>query len=287
MHPAAIFGCLLMIGFSFVETASSQEATVEKQSFKHSTELSEWIEASGPPLSRLMGNEKWEAIANHSPFAWSVGIENGKPVAKPFSQQESERERASKIPFSAKADLFYGAHAVQGVESGWIVGFNGGEFSAGLYWISPDGQQNYRISDHQIVELFRLNGRNLGIEGLSHLTTSRGSLIEIFRPATVQWQVRTLLTLPSAPITVALVPDGSMLIVLRDSIAKVTLDLKMEHIVRNLPWDRLYPNSSVLSPDGNTLYVGMRKYVAKYDIQSRRLKYLIPKPANANSASPK
>ena len=40
------------------------------------------------------------------------------------------------------------------VSDGWIIGFNAGEFGAGLWWFSPDGKKREKISGDQVVGFF-------------------------------------------------------------------------------------------------------------------------------------
>ena len=72
--------------------------------------------------------------------------------------------------FTPAVGQFRGASAFARVGDGWFVGFNQGEFGAALYWFSLDGQRNYKISDHQVLQFVRVWDGICAIEGLAHMT---------------------------------------------------------------------------------------------------------------------
>src|SRR5262249_33153839 len=155
-------------------------------------------------------------------------------------------------------------------------GFNKGEFGGALYWFSRDGKQNYKVSEHQVVDFFSLTNGLHAIEGLNHLSTSRGSLIRIARPQPqAHWQASVVAELPFAPCAVSMRRNGSMLITLSDSLVSVSRDYRINTIVEEALWGGLYPNSSILSRDEKKLYIGMRQFVGELDLSTRKLRLLV------------
>ena len=99
------------------------------------------------------------------------------------------------------------------VDDGWLIGFNEGEFGGALYWFSRDGKRSFVISSDQIVDFFSLADGLYAIEGLAHMSASRGSILRISRPKQgVPWQARSVLALPYAPYAVTVRRDGTAVI---------------------------------------------------------------------------
>jgi hypothetical protein len=59
-------------------------------------------------------------------------------------------------------------------------------------------------------------------------------------------------------------------------------DRKVTTPLPDAPWGGLYPDSSVLSPDQQKLYIGMRQFVGEFDITTKKLRLFIPSPAFLN-----
>ncbi|MEL6371819.1 MAG: hypothetical protein AAFR03_14005 [Pseudomonadota bacterium] len=69
------------------------------------------------------------------------------------------------------------ASAFLELESGWIVGFNLGEFGGGLWWVDNEGN-GQKLSYENIHDIF-WNGDNIIVTtGLAHLSLDGGSLLE-------------------------------------------------------------------------------------------------------------
>ena len=163
------------------------------------------------------------------------------------------------------------------VGDGWLVGFNHGEWGGALYWFSSDGKRNYKVSDHQIVQFFGLADGLYAIEGLAHMTMSEGSIIRISRGSDrLHWRADTFTKLPFAPYAVSVRQDNTMLVTLSDALVSIDGRGKVKTLLTNPPWIGLYPNSSVVSADGQKLYIGMRQFVEEIDLQTTKSRLLIP-----------
>ncbi|MBI3735218.1 hypothetical protein HY256_01740 [Candidatus Sumerlaeota bacterium] len=237
--------------------------------------VAQWHEVAVPSEKDEGARRAWRYAANYSKHEWRVYVERGEICAQLTSAApEVPRERPKFIP---SADQFRDPTSFASVEDGWLVGFNKGEFGAALYWFSRDGKSNYKISDHQVVEFFPLSDGIYAIEGLAHLSLSEGSIIRISRPKPkAHWQAHTVNKLPFAPYAISVRRDDTMLITLSDSLVSVGPDHKITALLRNATWDNLVPNSSVLSPDQQRLYIGMRQFVGEFDIPAKKLRLLIP-----------
>jgi hypothetical protein len=217
----------------------------------------------------------WSYAANYSEHEWHVYSERGNVLGK--LTREGLPQKGERPNFSARTLGMSGALSFARVRDGWLIGFNQGEFGAALYWFSPDGKRKYKVSDHQIVDFFSFADGIYAIEGLAHLGMSDGSVIRIAKPEPkARWRAETVTKLPFAPYATSVCRDGAILITLSDSIVRVGPDHKPATLLSDPPWSGLYPNSSVLSPDEQKLYIGMRQFVGEFDLRTRKLRLLIP-----------
>lgn len=270
MHRTLLVGSL----FAFAITAGAAEP-------EYPREVARWQEVSVPFQVDRGARMAWFYAANYSDNEWRVFAERGRICAQLTTTEPSEQRARPK--FIPTAGQFRRASAFARVDDGWLVGFNQGEFGAALYWFSLDGKHNYKVSDHQVVDFFSLPGGLHAIEGLAHLTMSNGSIIRIARSEpSGHWRASTLTKLPLAPYAISVRRDGTMLITLSDSLVSVGASHEINTLLPEAPWGGLYPTSSVLSPNEQKLYIGMRQFVGEFDIATNKLRLLIPSAAFLN-----
>jgi hypothetical protein len=238
-------------------------------------EISRWQAAAPPPpQSDRAALEAWFLAANYSDLHWRVFREQGAVLAEPG---ESMPVRGPRPDFQPEAGGFSGGRAFARVEDGWLVGFNNGEFGAALYWFSGDGRRSQKISDHQVVEFFSLPDGIHAIEGLAHLGMSEGSVIRVEHSGPGSpWHAETVTKLPFAPDAVSVRRDGAILITLSESLVSLEKDLELTTLHAQPLWSGLYASSSVLTDDESRLYIGMRQYVVEYELETGKVRYLVP-----------
>lgn len=243
-------------------------------------EVRQWQEVSLPPNDDEYRMTAWFQAASFfsKSWEWRVFVDRDHVCARLAS--EPRRDTRGRPIFTPKAPHFTARDdtALQRVGDGWLVGFNDGEFGAALYWFSRDGQQNYKISDHQVVDFFSGLDGIYAIEGLGHMGFSGGSVIRI-APAMPggHWQASTVAKLPLDPCTVSTRHDGTMFITSPDRIVAVGRDRSVTTLLRDPWWYR--PTSAVLSPDEQKLYIGMDYFVGEFDIPTSTLRLLVPSDA--------
>jgi hypothetical protein len=66
------------------------------------------------------------------------------------------------------------------------------------------------------------------------------------------------------------------LITLADSLVSLESNFQIRTLLRNAPWGGLYPNSSALSRDERKLYIGMRQFVGEFNLETAKLRLLVP-----------
>lgn len=218
--------------------------------------------------------------ANYSQAEWSVKRDKQSVMA--FLSTENNGDPTSEKPafemtIPPKQKPMGNAVYTHKVSDGWLAGFNRGEFGAALWWFSTDGKTSYHISDHQINQFIAYGERVFAVEGLAHLGMSDGSLIEIQKEGE-KWVAKTFVELPDSGEAVMLLPDGRFCVVTSQMLLAVTLEKKMELLLPKAEWGTLYPNSIVIDAKGKWVYVGMRQFVVRYDMEANdhSMTYLIP-----------
>jgi len=243
-------------------------------------EVRQWQEVSLPSRDDEYRMTAWFEAADHfsKSWEWRVFVEHDQVYAQLSSEaQPSHRDRPE---FSPKAEEFSTQPntAFMRVSDGWLTGFNDGEFGAALYWFSRDGQQHYKISDHQVVDFFSGVDGIYAIEGLGHMGVSSGSVIRIaLAQPGGRWQASTVVKLPSDPCTVSTRRDGTLFITSPRCIVSVGRDRRVTTLLQDPWWYR--PTSAVLSPDEQKLYIGMEYFVGEFDIPAKTLRLLLPSDA--------
>jgi len=236
--------------------------------------VSNWQMVSVPKDRDSVEFRLWEHGANHSEHNWAVYHDAHAVCARLLNRH---RRNDAPLPFTASAGSFSRARAAVKVKDGWLVGFNRGEWGGALYWFSPDGTDRYKISDHQIVDFIQSGDSVLAIQGLAHLSLSEGSILRVFKTSGARrWRVKTFLTLPKAPETFAMHSDGTLYIVLTDSLVSVDRGRHLTTVHRNAAWGLLYPNSLVLDEASAKAYIGMRQFVGEVSLIDGTAKYSVP-----------
>ena len=244
---------------------------------EYSHDVRQWQEVSLPPKGDEYRRTAWFQAASFFSKSreWRVFVEHDRVCAQLVS--EPPRAQHDRPEFSPRTKEFSTGPetAFMRVEDGWLTGFNVGEFGAALYWFSRDGTQDYKISDHQVVDFVSGVGGIYAIEGVSHMGYSHGSVIRIDRgESSGRWQASTVVELPSDPCTVSTRADGTMFITSPDSIVAVSRDRKVTTLLQDAWWYR--PTSAILSPDQQKLYIGMEYFVGEFDIPTKTLRLLVP-----------
>lgn len=238
--------------------------------------LAEWQEVHLPTAADRDAREVWSYAANHAQCEWRVFTEGGQPQAQLTTESPAQREYCPRFALSLRQAPEEWSYTE--VDDGWLAGYNAGEFGGALRWFSPDGKQSYDISDHQVVAFFRLPDGLYAIDGLSHLCMSSGSIIRLTRPKSgARWQAVLVTGLPSTPCAISPQRDGATLVTLEHSLVSIGADWRIRTLLPTAPWGGwLYPNSSVLSPGEEHLYIGMRQFVGEFSLATGALRLLIP-----------
>jgi hypothetical protein len=180
-----------------------------------------------------------------------------------------------KVTLSFNDQPFQGGKkSVLKVSNGYLVGFYRGEWGGDLFWFSDDGKDCYKISDHRIVQFLIRGNKIYAIEGLAHISSSEGSIIEI-KNVGGTWKASEYLTLPLAPEAAAVDQQENFIVITSGSLLKVNKEARIMTLVEQGFWQYyLYPSSMVIKDD--VVYIGMRKGALKYDLTTGIQRWLLP-----------
>lgn len=197
-------------------------------------------------------SDNWLFHKNESTFSI---IPNDYKIHKgdtlPFSNEFTENLKKYKI-----------RHVVKKVSNGYIVGFDRGEFGGGLYFTSKDGSDRYVIeSPSRVKGIFELNSKFYAIEGLSHLGSSSGKILEIYKDT--RWKTKTIIHLEEAPY-LASKRGNNVYIITDQHLLRLSENIKIDKLLKApFYWGILHPSSMIF--EYNNIYIAMRKGVLKIE----------------------
>jgi hypothetical protein len=220
--------------------------------------LSAWLKVPPPSYD----SSAWYA-ANYSEYEWQVGRKNGRPVAY---RRDLKAEAADALPAvlrraDGKPDERGRVHAVK-VSDGWLVGYNAGEWGGSLWWYAAEGQQRYKISDDQIVQFLPTTQGLYALEGVAHMSISRGKVVQLQQNAQGRWISVRFVDLGKSPEVGLVEGDGSLLISTTANLVLIHPDKTRTVLLPTVFWQGLYPGSIALGPNGD-IYLGMRHGVSR------------------------
>ena len=155
------------------------------------------------------------------------------------------------------------------IESGTLVGTNGGEFGGKLIFIPKDKSKNeIKITKGNILFLFQFKDKIYFISGLLHMSFNGGGMFEL-KPEGDTFSVQEVIEFESAPMAFTIYKDK--LFIAADKGFYVIKDLKKQLIFTNVFWEGLYPNSIAVLNDKN-VFVGIRSGIVKLDLTTKKLK---------------
>lgn len=232
-------------------------------------DVSIWIEIERPKAPRSLDGAVFYYAANYSVLEWNVKEDKGKIKASLSKDAVLE-----KPTFTPRTKRFKSGYRFKKVDDGWLVAFNQGEFGAELWWFSENGQASYKISNDQVNQFITSDAHIYAIQGLAHLGSSEGSLIKMEKRDR-RWISIMHVDFGESPEAIIRMENNSFVIVLTNSLIRVDEGFNVTKIVENSNWGTLYPNS-IASNNLQFIYVGMRQYVVEVNLQTGKVRYLIP-----------
>lgn len=248
--------CSAVIGMGAAFQASGAEFPAE---------VKKWLLVERPSAIDDSASQALFDKANHSKYEWEVAAVADGVTVRP--QGEPDAEKGPRPDFDTTVQLEdskASASQMLKVEDGWIAAYNRGEFGAAIYWFSEDGLSRKMLSGDQVNEFMLEGDRIFAVQGLAHLSLSRGSMIEIKKEA-AGWAVSQFIRLPESAEAIARIGAGDYVIVTTGMLLRVNLQKEVLILATNTNWGSLlYPNS--VAVDSDYIYVGMREFVARCPI---------------------
>jgi len=151
--------------------------------------------------------------------------------------------------------------------SGWLLGFDGGEFGGGL-WLAHSSGRTQQLSSENVHGFASTPEGVLIFVGLAHMGLDSGQVLIVHDADSPQVKVETLAKLDGAPETITPFSEHSVLVVTTRGISQIISDGTVNRLLER-GFGLLYPNSVVVTKDG-VIYVGMRMFVVRLVPQSGR-----------------
>lgn len=250
--------------FEFVVVGVGQAAV------KYNPNPAQWIEIPVPPESRVADRAVWSYAGNYSKHEWIVGRGATSVYARLADNRARSKDRISIA-----------------VEGGTLMAINKGEWGGTVLFRPTGSKKETVVSRDQVVAFVRLPDGLYAVEGLAHLSMSRGSILRLERTkGGAGWKTARVVKLPAAPYAATIRRDGTLIITLSDGVVAYEAKFGTQRIVKASAFSQFYPSSSALTPDERILYVGMRQYVAQVELGTGQVRMLAPSRAFLNKLSP-
>jgi hypothetical protein len=134
------------------------------------------------------------------------------------------------LPQVSRADtvvnLGSGHTIVLALRGGRLIGTNAGEFGGAIEWEATGTSARTMILRCNPVAFVTAPSGVFAVEGLAHLSISRGRLLKLVRSGGT-WKVKDVVDLGAAPKSVALVGSETLRIVTTDGVTEVNLKKMM------------------------------------------------------------
>ncbi|MBS2028634.1 MAG: hypothetical protein JST54_12080 [Deltaproteobacteria bacterium] len=221
-----------------------------------------WVVLSAPPAGDQL------TCAGYSEREWKVAWTDGGVRITPDDGQQS---RSDSEPFPIKGTAeegLAGERHVLGVQDGYLIGFDAGEFGGALWWASKDGSRRERLRTpgettydvENVHGMASMGDDVLVIQGLAHLSINVGKAVLV---STTGHRIRFLADLNAEPLFVFREDDRSAIVLTNRRLIRLHPSGAIEVLAQLEVLDSaLYPNSMVRSPSG-VFWVGMRHLVLR------------------------
>lgn len=146
--------------------------------------------------------------------------------------------------------------------TGWLVGYDAGEFGGGLWWTSTDGRKKTRLTTENVHAILARKNELLVFTGLAHLTIDEGKVYAYIPGLQSAGNLVELADLGSAPSAALTEDDGTVMIAASDRILAFDPSNHVRVLYKSRDMRALYTNSIATDPAGNVL-VGMRFFVLR------------------------
>jgi hypothetical protein len=210
-----------------------------------------WIYAP----SRLQNSELWRCAAYGG--SWAVNNDDGSVRLVRIGAES--REQAPLPPPLKLSKKMIGRRSLQATSSGWLAGFDAGEFGGGLWWFSRDGSQTVELLSENVHAIYQIERGILILTGLDHMGLNYGHLYR-FNDVPGKPTVTSLADFGGSP-EASTVDSGGIIIATPERVLRVDKDGKINEMYKS--GEHLtYPTSAAVDANG-VVYVAMRFFVLR------------------------
>lgn len=222
-------------------------------------------EKSNSALNDLLNSEDWIEIDPPE-------ISSDEWYDANYSHDEYKVEYVDEIRIG-KAELK--EFIVYGLSEGTFIGTDHGEWGGKLYFYPSNNiYKAYKVMDGNIVDIIGINNQIMVFEGLAHLTLSEGRMLKLIKKDN-KWTALETVNLGDAPYAITKTDDDTIYVVTCSKLLKIKDEKISENVIDNAFWECLYPNSVIC--DKEFVYIGMRKGVAKVNLTTKKISWIIKK----------
>jgi hypothetical protein len=249
----------LLILLSLPTVTSAQKTTAES-----ATSIpTGWINAP----SRLQNPGLWQCASYGG--SWVVSDDGGSVKLVGFGAESSKQSRMPRqLKLSKK---MIGRRLLQPTSSGWLAGFDAGEFGGGLWWFSRDGSKTTELLSENVHAIYQIKKDILILTGLSHMGLNYGHVYK-FDDTSSKATVTSVTDLGGSPEASTVDIGDNIVVATPDRVLRVDKDGKTNEMYKS--GEHLtYPTSATVDRNG-VVYVAMRFFVLR----------LIPQEASGYNA---
>lgn len=211
-----------------------------------------WIHAP----SRERNDGLWQCAAYGG--SWVVSNDGGSIALRRFDPRREKQEPIPpKVSLSKK---MIGRRTFKPTSSGWLAGFDAGEFGGGLWWFSRDGSKTIELLSENVHAIYQINSTILILTGLNHLGLDYGHLYR-FSDISDNVNVMSVAYLYGSPEASTVEAGGNIIIATPNRVLQVGPEGKVDELFKS--GEHLtYPTSVGVDTNGN-IYVAMRFFVLR------------------------
>jgi hypothetical protein len=211
-----------------------------------------WIHAP----SRQENADLWDCAGYGG--SWIVGNSRGSVTLTRFDPMvEKQKLIPPKLRLSKE---MIGRRSIQPTSSGWLIGFDAGEFGGGLWWFSRDGSRTVKLLSDNVHAIYQTSAGILILVGLNHMTLNYGQVYR-FMDTPLKAATVSVAKLDGSPEASAREEDGNILIATTHRVSRLSADGQITEIYRASE-HLTYPTSVAIDANG-IIYVAMRFFVLR------------------------
>ncbi len=227
-----------------------------------------WVQAPSSKVNPAL----WECAGRGG--SWVVSEPQSSMTIK---ELDLDSEEQVVVPPQLKLTKeMVGKKSLLRTASGWLIGFDAGEFGGGLWWFSEDGSESTKLLSNNVHSIYETPDGIFVLAGLAHLSLDSGE-IQQFIETTEKVTLRWVANLGGSPEASTLAPDGQIVIASMRSVVRVDHGGKV-HTLYKSGEDLTYPTSVVVDGNGD-IFVAMRFFILRLipDEDAYRSQWLMPK----------